>query len=682
MGLSALNSRTLDAGTLNGTTYSIPEADVSTLCFGELNGAPMNAWELNGCIFFATIPAQTVVSIEQLIGTLISEVVAEFVQLVNLRVEVGDLVVSFVQNVQNTIASNIPIGITQMVTNAASNYSVRGWDLFVSINGTEVPHTKLGGDITITKESNQNTLCEFKIRGVDPLTYVQFIDGGDVLINYFDSGGGHRLFTGVVDTPEIDLINKWITVKCSDRREELIKEKMLPLLPTIGRYAESVQGEITSVANEMGYRLETVPADVDFDAYNNPNINSWYAKATADYIFDNSDVYYREPKVTWQIRSNIINDIDIEIKYRYPRLYHYQRPFTWTSSADAPFLVSGDHEEGFSFPTVGMLKEAISGAGWRANNTLEYEESLSNYWVTYTMVQPNTMRPYIGGLAFDAVRAPMIHHLEDENQFEVVSATWQGSTRFAQTIEESYTLNVTAPQSINQFGDLTGFNNYELQADYDTNTWENYKLFTEMPEDAIVSNSSYYVDKDINANEKVNAILTAIDKAKVQILNSHRSTKVSFEVPLQPRLELKHTVELDTTPVACKSKVTKIIHRLDLAEKNGLSSYVELSVFRSEGSGSTTDSRAPSKPSDVVYIPSASITLGNHLGFDFDNLPVTMTDTWNGFVGNTIDPPTRFTERFIVDSPDAPPNLRELRQLAASGSYNIEIPNDDLDINF
>lgn len=681
MSIGALNSRTLNSETLDGGTIFPAQPTIENLCLGEFNAQPFNELEVNGCIFYSVLIPQTIISINQIVGSIVSGTILELVQSQELRIDVSGTIASIVQNVKTTITSQTTL-INQLVTSPNSFLNTYGFDTAISINGAEIPKSGVCSDIVITKESNQNTLCEFKVLSSVPLEFINNIDGGTVQIDYYDSNGGHRIFTGKVDVPEIDLVNKWITIKCNDRRSDLIKSKLQSSLPTLGRYSPTIQGEITSVEQEVEYRLQTVSKDVDFDAYNNLNINSWYAKATADYLFNNSDVYYREPKISLQSRADIINSIDVEVKYQYPRLYHYQRPFNWTTSASEPLLAIGEHPDGYSFPTVGMIKQAIEGAGWRENDTLNYSESLSNYWVTYSMAQPNTMRPYVGGAAFGLVRVPMIHHLENIDQYEVLSASWDGSTRFAQTVEETYTLSVSASQSISQYGSITGFAKYNLQADYDTNTWENYRFFTPTPDDAVISDSSYYVDRDINVSDKTNAVLTAIDKAKIDILASHRNTIVSFETPIVPNLELRHTLEVDTTRLSCKGKVRKIIHTINLLNKKGHSTTIEVALFRSAGTSVTDDSLCPPKPSDIVSIPNSTITLGNHLGYDFDSMSSSITNTWNGFIGNTIDPPTQFTEKFIVDTPSAPDHLRELRSLSASDSFNIEIPNDDLDINF
>ncbi len=666
----AVNKATLNLGVGVGLIAPVPTA--TNVCLGEFNAAPVNSYEFNACQFFASLGIQTVADFAQLVGVLVDGTVITFSQEQELNIEVSGLVASFAQEIKNTIAEEEVIRFTQVQSVFLSIY---GWDAFVTINGFEIDKTILSGDILITKSSNQNTLCEFKVRTTDPLDFIASIDGGAVIVNYFDNDGGYRLFTGTVDLPEVDIINKWITVKCSDRREELIKAKMLTLLPTLGRYSKQVQGEITSVGQEMEYRLQTVPSDVDFDASNVPNINSWYAKATADYTFTNSDVYYRNPSITWQSRGAVVNDITVEVKYQYPRLYHYQRPFSWTTTSPAAGLVSGGHQDDYSFPTVGMINSAISSAGWKTNTELEYTESLSNYWITYANVV-NTNN--------DIVRTPVINHLESEDSFEVTYAEWEGSTRFAQTVEEVYTLTVNSTQSINQYGSLTAFANYDVKADYSTNSWENYRLVSDAPAGAVTSNLSYYFDKDINTDEKNQAVLTAIDKAKNQIIASHRDTTVSLQMPIKPALELKHTVEIDTTSLTCKGKVSSIKHVLNLVDKKGHTTDINIALFRARSSATTTASTVPAKPSDSVSIPSATVVLGNHLGQDFDSLPVATTQTWNGFVGNTIPPLayTRFQEKFIVDTPNAPADLRDLKTLAATATYEVAIPNDDLDIIF
>ncbi len=677
MALGSLNEIKVNSTSLNsGSTGFAPIVpDVADICLGEFNAAPVNSYEVNGCRFLASLGVQNILSLAQLVGIEVVGTAVTFQQAVELIVSISGSVVTYNQQVKKTLSADTAVTFTQLTDEPGSFLDIHGWDAYISINGVEIPKTALIDNINISKESNGNTLCDFKVKVALPLDFIDYIDGGAVVINYFDTTGGHRLFTGTVDSPEIDIINKWITIRCSDRREELIKDKMLTLLPTLGRYSRTVQGEITSVANEMAYRLQTVAADVDFDSYNTPNINSWYAKASADYAYTNSDVYYQEPRITWQSRGSIVNDITVEVKYKYPRLYHYQRPFTWTTTSPEAVLISGDHEDGFSFPTVSMIRGAIEGANWRDNGTLTYTESLSNYWIVPTNLPNST-----GGTTL----TPVIYHLQSVDDYEVTTASWDGSTRFAQTVEETYTLNVNSTQSISQYTSLSAFANYSVEADYDTNGWEDYKLQTPQEEGAVVSNDSYYVDKDINRDERNQCILTAIDKAKVQIISGHRDTVVSLQVPIKPDLELRHTLEIDTTPIACKGKVVRLQHIINIKERKGHSTSIDIALFRARSSAVTTPTTVPAKPTDTVFIPSSTITLGNHLGYNWDETSESVRNVWNGFVGNTIPPLlyTTFAEKFIVDTPSAPPSLRDLKSLEASATFEVAIPNDDLDIIF
>jgi hypothetical protein len=732
MTFASLNSRTLNNDTINSASEVFPPVDISLICLGEFNAAPVNSYELDGCRFYNNITSQTILRLAQLVSEAVGDTVITFVQDVRLQVAISGTVIEYAQEVQSSVASYDAIKFTQLVTNAASFLSVYGWDAAISINNVEIPKDRLSGVVIINKESNQNTLCEFKVRVAEPLDFIEFIDGGAVVVNYFDNTGGHRLFTGTVDLPQVDLINKWITVKCSDRREELIKAKLSPLLPTIGRYSKAVQGEITSVGQEMEYRLQTVPSDVDFDSYNTPNINSWYAKPTADYVFSNSDVYYRDPSITWQSRGSIVNDITVTVKYQYQRLYHYQRNFSWTTPDDVLQYgfdgsytdINGDSVGSTAFyrfdggpvshATVGMVQAAIDQAGWKDGGSLTYTDDYLDFGyegptvISFGGTSFNLLNDDIGSIVAPSTTPGITQTLlyaippSTKEATRILSASWSASTRFAQTIEEQYTLTVKSTQSMNQYGDLTAFANYEVQEDYDVGEWENYKAITARPSGAVVSGDSYYLDKDLDPAMKNLAVLTGIDKAKTQIVASHRDTIVSLQVPIKPNLELRHTIEIDTTPITCKGKVTKITHMLNIPERKGHSTEIEVALFRSNGSGTTTASTVPAKPTDVVSIPSGNVVLGNHMGLDIDN--TSGSSSWNGYVGNTTGQLTQdqldvvplsdfsnaikfpvkttFPEKFIVDTPAIPEALRKLRPLVASATYEVAIPDDDLDIIF
>ncbi len=730
MSTGALNSRAINTATLDDGETPIVPFTATNLCLGEFNALVVNGLPVNSCQFFSTLGVSNVLSLAQIIGPNIIGEVVRFSQDVGLHIAISGSVVLYTQEVQTSIAAYNAIKFAQVVDGPGSFLRTYGWDADIVINNTVIPHNRIVDKVIITKESNQNTLCKFKVKVVQPQAFLDYIDGGTVTINYLTPTGSNRIFTGIVDLPEIDLINKTIAVNCSDRREELIKNKILPLLPTIGRYSLEVQGLITSVGQEMEYRLQTVPMDVDFDSHNIPNLNSWYVKTIPDFTFGDGDVYYREPKITWQSRGGVVNNISVEVKYSYTRLYHYQRNFSWETPLDvlhlgfnSGVLQSDDtyssgpywrYDNGpVSHATVNMVQSAIDRAGWKQNDTLTYTDDYADFG----LFGPSVVS--IGGSSFNLLNDSIGNSSTlDTNgnevtityaippvgtdQIRILSADWSGSTRFAQTIEEVYTLNIKSTQSINQFGSLTAFNNYTTQNEFDSGTWENYNRFTAAPSNAVISNDSFWFNEDTDPGVLNNAILTAIDKAKTQILASHRDTKVTLQVPLMPTLELSHTLQISTTPLECKGKTTKLIHTIDFIDRKGQTTDIELSLFQSRGTAVTTATTVPSRPSDSVSIPSQAVVLGNHYGQDVDT--TSGSSTWNGYIGNTtpqltaeqlatiplsdgsnwikVPNKTTFREEFVVDTPPVPDNLRKLRTLNVSSIYEIAIPDDELDIIF
>lgn len=723
MSIGALNGVSLNRITID--TNVLPNVGFQdSLCFGEFNSQALDVSPVDGCGEFVNLLPKQVIKFSQRVGTVISNEVIRFAQNVGQSISISGQVITINQQVKSYISGKV-FDFTEIVGDSTF-YSSHGYDVNIIINGVLIDPAYIKGDVIITKEAGKAVLCEFKMGASDPYDFIYAVDGGSILINFRDSSGWHRVFTGIIDTPEIDLINKYLTIKCSDRREELILSKMTALLPTIGRYATAVQGLINNVSSALAYRLETVPADVDFDSFNNPDINSWYPKVSADFTLGNSQVYYREPKVVIQSRASVINNIILNVRYQYTRLYHHQRQFTWTTPADVLSWGFNSNGTGPSWrfdngpvghATAGMVKQAISSAKWKEFNTLTYTDDYAdwgynaNFSLTFGGSQLNLLNEDIGTIPTPTPTNPNAVYLysippNSVDETRILSAAWQGSTRFSQNIEETHILTIRAPQSISQFGAIPSANQmtaptiYTTAAPFDTTPWDNYENASSAPSGATHVGNSYWVNEDntilpvevpmFTATNSLaefnNTVLTAIDRAKTQILASHRNTKVLFEAPILPTLELRHTVAVNSTKVTCQGKVTKIVQTISMVEKGGNTTQVEISLFKSRGSAVTTVSTVPTRPTDTISLPTADVVLGNHMGLNPDL--VSGSDSWNGFIGNATAPfgtsiiKTSFREQFRVDTPAVPSNLTANRALTTTGTYDIAIPNDNLDMNF
>lgn len=695
--LGSLNTRTINKDTLNSgidPNTGQDVIDIETLCLGEFNAAPMNSYEFNGCQFLASLGVQNILRVAQLVGvTFPANTAISITQDVQLSANIASFnAIELEQNVKTDVATDTVIELAQVIDGPGTFLDIHGWDADIIINDVSIPRDRIDGSkLIITKESNNNTLCEFSVRVADPIGFLEFIDGGDVTINYLTADGGFRLFTGIVDLPEIDLVNELIKIKCSNRREELIKLQLLPLLPSIGRYSKQVQGEITSVKQEMEYRLETTPKDVDFDSYNNPDITSWYPKATPDYTLNDIDVFHREPKITWQSRGGVTNDITVTLKYRYTRLHHYERSFSWVDSGDPSAALGYRFDNAASHATVGMIQAAIDQAGWKERNSLTYTDEYVGgvcFSLTFGGNCLNLLNDEIGSYRSQNIAPPHQYITTlyaippaTTDAIRVTSAAWTGSTRFSQNIEEVYTCNVYSTQSITQFGSLTAFANHTVEETFDSNEWDIYRNYTPAPANAIVQGPNFSSNQDSGVGVFNNAILTAIDRAKTKIIASHRDTVVSIETPLMPQLELRHTVKIDTQNLVCKGKTTRIKHIIDLGDKAGQTTEIDIALLKALGNGVETPTTLPARPVDIPHYSTEVVRFGTRRDQPIETTPG--SDTWNGYIGSlNHGTQSTMTTKFIVDTPAIPAEISKLRSLAVEVNYETAILNDELDIEF
>lgn len=583
-----------------------------------------------------------------------------------------------------------------VIDNTNSFFSRNGWTVDINIDGYLVPHNLICQNITISKEENQSNQCIFSLFIPNPVDFIDAVWGKTVIVTYTSVNEMKRMFTGIVAIPEIDIINKSVTLTCSNNRDELINTTMQSKVKLIGRYSQDVQGTFKNASEEMNLRLTTIPYSLDFDSYNTPHFNSWYVKASADITFTDSDIYYRQPKVIWQDRTQIKNDFDITLNYQYTRLYHYQRPFIW----QFPFEFCQFLEFQYSLPNVEMIETAITNAKWLPAEPIIFTSvfppghcafgSLLVFWNTDSLANFGTYSTTFDSLG-NVISDPDGNNIygfrpftkqTDLSSIFTIGASWIGSTRFSQYIQESYTLNVSAPQSIGQFGTVTDTISTDIKDDFDASNWENYEVLTPEPSNSTsFSGGSYYFNEDTNPNAATQAILTQIDVAKTSILSTHRNTQIIIEVPLMSGIELDKTVSIITSKITAKGKVQKILHTIDCNDGGrGSSTTITLALFRSQGSASTTGTYAPIRPTDGVELPNDTIVLGSHYGVT--------SESYTGHIGNKNNPRvigqlvrTDVQEEFRVDTPAIPDTYRKLRTLPVTASYTIEIPNDLLSIN-
>ena len=674
---------------------------MTTFNAGALNTIAVDAPGSIGTTIIATLPVETIWELQQnvCIG-LTTETILSITQEVDLLVSLAaETILNVVQSVQyNDLVRNICPIVQRVYDPTASTMLTRnGWDATLVINGWEVPAANIHGDITITFEENQSNICSVDLLINDATTFINDVWGKEMIIDYHTATTSYRMFTGVVDIPEIDLIKHYLTLKGSNRRDDTIRNTFAPINPTIGRFSTNVFGIPTDALQEFNYRLSTITASADFDQWNNFYINSWYAKSTPDFSYTEADIYYRKPKLTWQSRTKIVNDILTTVKYQYTRLYHYQRDWSWTApyaSNLCDFLANQ-----YSLTNIKMVEDAISAAGWHLLGNVTYESlwpngicaSGASVLVWQGLANQGSYQPMFDSTGAVVNDPSGLHKYlfnpslstTDLSKIYTLSATWTASTRFSQYVDENYNIQVIAPQSVAQFGDIESTNASSLSTAFDATQWEAYNYFTPQPVGIIDQNGSYFINEDLDIGQCQYDQMVWIDKSRADILGTHRDTQLEIETYLKPQLQLYHTVNFTGTPVTAQGKICKLVQKIDITEGKDNTSTITMCMFRSIGTSTDTPTAPIAQPVDGILLPSNEVVLPSQYGI----APASNTV---GYIGNKNNPRvagtlarTSIQEQFVVDTPPITDALRSQRELySTSGVYYVNIPNDLLTVSF
>lgn len=651
-------------------------------------------------------PSFELIAIEQTVA-LFSDGAEELIgieQIVDFYLTGSGQVIEIEQTVRGLGSGQI-IEIEQRVQSPASvsGLVARGWEAFVALDGHAIGC--LHAQIQVTRTEGGASLMEVTNIPALGIQNIDTLAGKTITCDIQTTAGLFRIFTGKVDVPHINLIEKKITLNCTDNRVELINSTMAIAVSTVGYWSSVIFSTPKDVAEELEQRLTTVPIAVDFDPYGNYSITPKQAKASPDYVLTGippDGVYYRDPTVEYTSRANITNHISINFQYRFARLYHMEKLFSWTSPIANNFCLF--LQQGYTFAQRTMIEQAVLSAGWPIRGPIAYTPIQPSGWygcpafgggtagqiawstvamhgaVTKPVLDPSTGLQLVDSDGNPVTQTVNVGGGTDYGPTFANGAQWRGTTRWVQTVVEHYDLIVLAPQSIAQYGQVDAANQYASEDTTDTAAWETYKTYNN-PYSKI--DTSYFVDTATSRGSMNGAVITAVNIAKTTILNLHRDTRVSISRFIWPQVDLKHTVEINATitnggALRARGKVFNISHRLDCGTGEGVTN-VTLALSRSQGAQADTPIGVPLIAADTPDFGSPNIVLGNHYGEDPAGHP-----EWNGRIGNKFVGffRTTFAEQFIVDTNRIPDALRQDKDKFTTGGYNVGIPNDLLEITF
>jgi hypothetical protein len=575
-----------------------------------------------------------------------------------------------------------------------SFFQQNGFDVFISLNGINIDRSQICDQITVSKSKNQATLAEFTLfNGSGIQTPDEFV-GASITIDVRTSAGIKRIFTGIVELPELDLIDKKTKYKCTDNRENKIKELPLGYIEGIGSYSTAIFGEIGDSAETLAKRLTTVEAYFGFDSYGNPLYKSWTPKASPDSLFTDSSIYYERPDVRYSPRSKIVNSINMQITYGYQRCHQKQINYFWSGDiAPGQGIIQWFQGGRPSFPTIEGIRSAAMGVGWQVQNInltplppaeiIAYNggvliwspDSVDTTYGIKTDSAGNTVKDSAGNPVYEVTTRT----ITDASSHLCAGASWTAYKKFTQNVQEQYSIVVASPQSIDKYGVNQTNETYTLKTEYDPQQWENTPIVSNL-------STTAFIDQDSTRYELAAALNTALNKAKTELVANHRDVEVNFQTFINNDVELYDTIELDAYKVECKGIATYVTHTIDVASREARTG-VTIELSRMSGTTTPTSLVVPSRPSeDTGYTAfTTSIFLQSTYGADPRLYPGRngyFGNIWINGTENTLGYRTEAPEAFVVDAPAIPEAIRGNRSLYKEADYNVLIPNNTLVVRF
>jgi hypothetical protein len=645
-----------------------------------------------------------VVSVAQNVGKLAAAAIRVSIQQeVELKsVSTPGIVVSIAQAVKSTASKTIDVEQSVVVlSDPTSFYGRNGYEPMLYIGGVRVPTDEIHDLIEVTYTENDAPQLRFTLI---PPTGVQDIRGyrGKVVIYKIrEASGISHIFSGKINTPDVTILDQKIRFNCSLDIEQTVQNTMgRAELDKVGYYNTEVFSNPETNLQELKDRVSTIPSVINFRKTGVPNVDPIASAASPHYTLTDSDVYRRDLNLKLGSGQRYINKVNLKVTYSYQRLHHHERTFiAGTEPRTACEFLLGYYDP----LTRALVSAAVQGSGWALKGDIAYDDIWASGWYTCSAsVSGSTV-----GWSTVAVTKQVVDVLDGDGnpvtvdgvqQKEVVrtgvtdytdtlcnGAQWIATTRFTQNIKTEYTLSIEAPQSQSQNGVKEKDLHFNLASSYEAAEWENYNSYTTntpLPTTGTAT-GGYWIDADTNKTTFDDSVTIMLNKAKSDILKSHREDRVMFKRSLWTTVDLWHTIKLNCTKLVATGRVYTFTHSINASTGEAYTS-VELSMSQSTGSATDSSLSLPATLTSTPVYQQGSVQLGNgHYGLD----PATTSgsEAWTGHIANkklTGGTKSQHAVSFVVDTPDIGASLRNESVLTSSTSYDVEIPNDALTINF
>jgi hypothetical protein len=449
----------------------------------------------------------------------------------------GHATAPIVINVSASGHATAPIVINVMDTEALRVHTAR-----VYLGGVAIANVV--GSIEVDAEAGAARTATWSMRlDAPPATLLAWM-GQPVAIDFVRVIAGvqvpWRKFTGKVAMPRWNPFDYTVTFECVDDVRETVagmsRDAILHL--TGGQYSAGAQGEVDDNWDFAQAVMQTVAGDLDAGASGGPRVTPWHGLPVWR-TFVATDLVEPAPSIELPELANLVNTVNLTYEYRYAVCRERRASIAWSGSIIGTDAVA----RGYQFPDLGAVHGAVEGLGWHV---------ISYAWApAYALVK--TTKP--AGAPDGA----------DTDWWIVTGGGISNYSarlgqRHTQTVTETYTLTVHAPDAVAAHGVRARPLRAALSSEWAAEEWETD--WSQTTPNATTGDVAYA--PDATRSDSDHCLSTALLMARRQILESYRAP-ITFAVGCIPELDLDKAVALDLPdypPVS--GKITRVRDVLDL----------------------------------------------------------------------------------------------------------------------
>ncbi|WP_341928787.1 hypothetical protein [Methyloversatilis discipulorum] len=568
----------------------------------------------------------------------------------------------------------LPVWIT-MVDAAVT--SPAKWTVVATLDGQDISE-RLTEDVIVEGGEGEAKLANFAMAPAPGTILLPNWTGKTVTIDVAHQAtdgsaiNPRRIFTGVVDEPEIDLSEGVVRFECTDQAQQVIRNLPREWVDANvgGYYSAAIFGETTDTLQYADARISTVPATLELDAFQQPRVTPWYSEDDPLLVLTDDDIWDGTLIPRLAPRGDILNEIEGGVKYRFPRLR------ARVVSVDFERTVNQYTSQGLDIPNRAMIEQAVTGmSGW---------ELLGD--INYVAVDPGQYESSgSGGTIFTTIS------ITDAPKLALGFAA-RFANRWVQWVTENYRVTVRSQASIDAIGRAPDTRDgATLDTEFDDGAWQGDPDAAP----ALTLPTSGDVSLDYGAAGKSdrpaaqNAIATAVAQMKREVLGSHRKSSIEGSMPFRADIDLSVRLEIDTTTLHATGKVSRFRHRLSIETGEADTDFtLAVSGFSAVGLQDDDAPDAPAAPTDPTPAPGADrlrcefeMYIGQVTGAPEYDPNLMFGLCTNARAGADFDAEApAYPYELSIRSPEVEAAVRDPIELPKAATYAVAIPQDILEI--